>query len=232
MTKNVCVINWKGGCGKTTIATHLAVALATSGLEAGLADYDRQQTAKFWAKLRPKDAVSVPLVDWRKDFGISPASLQRLIVDCPPSLRTKRVRAIIAESNIAVVPLLPSIFDEMATLHFLKRLEAIKSVRKQKKRVLLVANRYRTGRSASRRLEEFLATEDLLLTARIPEREIYSDLAREGLTIFDRYSKAALEQQQAWLPLVRAVETCLSPPDVSGLNYFALERGELCKRIR
>ena len=40
MTKHVCVINWKGGCGKTTIATHLAVALASSGLETGLADYE------------------------------------------------------------------------------------------------------------------------------------------------------------------------------------------------
>ena len=48
MTKHVCVINWKGGCGKTTIATHLAVALASSGLETGLADYDRQETAKLW----------------------------------------------------------------------------------------------------------------------------------------------------------------------------------------
>jgi chromosome partitioning protein len=148
MTKHVCVINWKGGCGKTTIATHLAVALASSGLETGLADYDRQETAKLWEKLRPKDAVAVSLINWRKDFGRSPDSLQRLIVDCPPSLRTKRVRAIIAESNIAVVPILPSIFDEMATLAFLKRLEAIKSVRKHKKRVLLVANRYRTDRSA------------------------------------------------------------------------------------
>ena len=206
MTKHVCVINWKGGCGKTTITTHLAVALASSGLETGLADYDRQETAKLWEKLRPKDAVAVSLINWRKDFGRSPDSLQRLIVDCPPSLRTKRVRAIIAESNIAVVPILPSIFDEMATLAFLKRLEAIKSVRKHKKRVLLVANRYRTDRSASRRLEEFLLSEGLLLTARIPEREIYSDLARDGLTVFDRYNKAALEQQQAWLPLVREVE--------------------------
>ena len=203
MTKHVCVINWKGGCGKTTIATHLAVALASSGLETGLADYDRQETAKLWEKLRPKDAVAVSLINWRNDFGRSPDSLQRLIVDCP---RTKRVRAIIAESNIAVVPILPSIFDEMATLAFLKRLEAIKSVRKHKKRVLLVANRYRTDRSASRRLEEFLLSEGLLLTARIPEREIYSDLARDGLTVFDRHNKAALDQQQAWLPLVREVE--------------------------
>ena len=209
MTKYICVINWKGGCGKTTIATHLAVALAESGLKTGLADYDRQKTAKLWDRLRPKDAVTVSLVDWRKNFGRCPASLQRMIVDCPPSLRTKRVRAIIAESNLVVVPLLPSIFDEMATLHFLKRLETIKSVRKRKKRVLLVANRYQISRSASRRLEEFLVTEGLLLTARIPDREIYSDLARDGLTVFDRTNKTAVEQQQAWLPLVRAVEMSL-----------------------
>jgi hypothetical protein len=30
------------------------------------------------------------------------------------------------------------------------------------------------------------------------------------LTVFDRHNRAALEQQQAWLPLVRAVE--LSKP--------------------
>ena len=59
MTKHICVINWKGGCGKTTIATHLAVALAASGLETGLADYDRQKTAKLWKKLRPNEAVAV-----------------------------------------------------------------------------------------------------------------------------------------------------------------------------
>jgi chromosome partitioning protein len=216
MTKHVAVINWKGGCGKTTIATHLAVALAISGLDTGLADYDRQATTKLWKRLRPKDAVSVSVVDWRKDFGKCPASLQRLIIDCPPSLRTKRVRAIIAESDIAVVPLLPSIFDEMATLGFLERLEAIKSIRKHKKQVLLVANRYRIGRSASQRLEEFLVDEGLVLTARIPERDIYADLARDGLTVFDRTGKRAVEQQQAWFSLVQSVEVSLRRSEGTG----------------
>ena len=206
MTKRICVINWKGGCGKTTIATHLAVALAASGLKTGLADFDRQKTAKLWQKLRPKDVVAVSLLDWRRDFGQCPESLQRMVVDCPPSLGTKRVRDIIAESDVAVVPLLPSIFDEMATLRFLKRLEAIKAVRKHRKRVLLVANRYRAGRRASKRLEQFLLSHGLVLTARVPESEIYSDLAREGLTVFDRKSKTALEHQQAWMPLIHAVE--------------------------
>ena len=79
----------------------------------------------------------------------------------------------------------------------------------------LEANRYRTDRSASRRLEEFLGAEGLLLTARIPERDIYSDLARDGLTVFDRTNKTAVGQQQAWLPLVRAVEMSLRKSDQS-----------------
>ena len=74
MTKHICVINWKGGCGKTTIATHLAVALASSGLETGLADYDRQKTAKLWKKLRPKGAAPC---GWSTGAKVS-ASVPRL----------------------------------------------------------------------------------------------------------------------------------------------------------
>jgi chromosome partitioning protein len=125
----------------------------------------------------------------------------------PPSLAAKGIRAIISETDVAIVPLSPSIFDELATLRFLKRLEGIKSVRKGKKKIVLVANRYHEGRRSSLRLEEWLLAEGLVLTARIPERELYSDVARKGLTIFDRRTRAALEQQQAWLPLVRAIET-------------------------
>ncbi len=46
----------------------------------------------------------------------------------------------------------------------------------------------------------------MLLVARIPEREIYSDLARKGLTIFDGHTKPSIDQQKAWLPLIHALE--------------------------
>src|SRR3546814_3121044 len=44
----VLVANPKGGCGKTTIATHLAAAFAAAGLRAGLADADRQGSSLGW----------------------------------------------------------------------------------------------------------------------------------------------------------------------------------------
>ena len=206
MTERICIINWKGGCGKTTIATTLAVALAARGLATGLADYDRQKTAKSWAKLRPNDAIPLSAFDWREHFGAHPKSLERLIIDCPPSLRAKGVRAVIAECKVVVIPLLPSSFDEMATLRFVKRLTAMKPVREGKTHLLLVANRYRSDRRSSQMLEDFLVANTMLLVAQIPEREIYSDLARKGLTIFDGHTKPSIDQQQAWLPLIRAVE--------------------------
>ena len=172
----------------------------------GLADYDRQKTAKSWAKLRPKNAIALSAVDWRKDFGAHPKSLERLIIDCPPSLRAKGVRAVIAESKVVVVPLLPSSFDEMATLRFVKRVAMIKSVREGNTQLLLVANRSRSDRRSSRILDDFVVANTMLLVARIPEREIYSDLARKGLSIFDCHTKTSLDQQQQWLPLIHAIE--------------------------
>jgi hypothetical protein len=43
-----------------------------------------------------------------------------------------------------------------------------------------------------------LLTKDFSLPREFPDREIYPDLAREGLTVFDLHNKAAVEQQQVW----------------------------------
>lgn len=43
--KTIAVLNAKGGCGKTTLSTHLAVALSRSGVATTLADLDRQKSA-------------------------------------------------------------------------------------------------------------------------------------------------------------------------------------------
>ena len=51
MAKIICVANRKGGVGKTTLATNLAVALNNKG-KSILIDADEQQSASKWAKQR------------------------------------------------------------------------------------------------------------------------------------------------------------------------------------
>lgn len=49
MAKIICIANRKGGVGKTTLATNLAVALNNKG-KSILIDADEQQSASKWAK--------------------------------------------------------------------------------------------------------------------------------------------------------------------------------------
>jgi ATPases involved in chromosome partitioning len=51
MAKKICVVNTKGGVGKTTTAIHLAVYLSTKG-KTLLIDGDPQQSAADWATWR------------------------------------------------------------------------------------------------------------------------------------------------------------------------------------
>ena len=206
MPFTVAVINLKGGTGKTTVAIHLAVAWAESGLRVALADFDRQKSVLTWAKKRPRTAAPVTILDWRREFGICPAKIQRLVVDCPAGLTSKFTRQVVAEANLVVVPLGATFFDEHSTLRFLKRIEALKRVRKKRTAVLMVANRVRPGGREAAALESLMLGHGYRLAGIIPDRAIYSRIAAQGLTVFDSATRTSAEQQEHWMALVEAVE--------------------------
>ncbi len=207
----VLVTNTKGGCGKTTVATNLAVAFAAGGLGTALAEVDRQKSSLDWLSIRPGTASPIRPLDWRKGAGDVPAGVQRLVIDCPAALRMGEVDDLIREADLVVVPVLPSIFDEGSTRRFLERLEELKPVRKGKKPVALVANRLRARSRAAQRLDGFLAEIGQPVAARLSDLALYGELAAQGLGLFDfdgsRYRPARAE----WQPLLRAIEATAAP---------------------
>ena len=60
--KHIVLLNPKGGCGKTTIATHLAVYASTMGLRVALADHDKQQSSHDWLKSRPRRCADIEAI--------------------------------------------------------------------------------------------------------------------------------------------------------------------------
>ena len=61
--RRILIINGKGGCGKSTIATNLAVSYCERGHRTALMDYDSQASSTDWAELRKQSADDQPSND-------------------------------------------------------------------------------------------------------------------------------------------------------------------------
>jgi chromosome partitioning protein len=198
----ILVVNAKGGCGKTTIATQLAAALAAAGHATSLADADRQHSSLGWLARRPSRVARIAGLDWSKEVGAPLQRTERLIVDAGPALRRKRIEQLVKAADLLVLPVLPSAFDETATQRFLDRLEKIGSVVKGKKSVAAVGNRVRAGTRAAERLEKFFRTIGCPIVARLRDSQLYPETTVGGLSLFDAPGKRARELCGDWEPLL------------------------------
>ena len=60
--KTLAIISQKGGVGKTTLATALAVAAERDGKNAAIFDLDPQASATFWKDTRPAESPAVAAI--------------------------------------------------------------------------------------------------------------------------------------------------------------------------
>lgn len=199
---SVLVSNIKGGVGKTTIATHLAAAFATAGQRTVLAEVDRQKSSLGWLARRPPAAAGIQGLDWTKDIGDIPKGVERLVIDAPAAMRQKDVEDLLREADMVVLPVLPGAFDEAATERFLKKLDELKAIRKNRIPVAVVGNRLRPRTKAADRLDDFLSGVGHRVVTRLRDSQLYPDLAAQGLTLFDLTTKRAAEVRADWAPLL------------------------------
>lgn len=203
----ILVANIKGGCGKTTLATHLAAASAGVGKLTALADLDRQRSSLGWLERRPEGAAPVTGLDWTKDIGDRPGGYQRLIIDAPAALKTKQIEELVRMADVVVLPVLPSVFDEQATERFLGKLDELKSIAKNRKGVAVVGNRLRARTKATDRLDSFLGGIGHRVVTRLRDSQIYAEAAASGLSLFDLPGKRAAEHRADWTPLLAYIDT-------------------------
>ncbi len=203
---SILVTNPKGGCGKTTIATNLSSAFAAAGNRVWLADADRQHSSLNWLARRPQSARYIKGLDWVKETGQAPNKNGVLIIDAPAAVRGRQTEGLVAEADVVVVPVLPSVFDQDTTTAFLKRLRAIKPIRKNKKAIALLRNRVRRNSRASARLDLFMIGSGEQDLGELPERALYPELASRGLSIFDLETKVGATLQEDWKPLLHFIK--------------------------
>ena len=57
--RHIMVLNAKGGCGKSTLATNIAAYFANEGASVALADFDPQRSSLDWLERRPADRAEI-----------------------------------------------------------------------------------------------------------------------------------------------------------------------------
>ena len=203
---SILVANTKGGCGKTTIATHLAAAFAGAGHRTALADADRQRSSLEWTRLRPGSAAPVAGLDWVDDLVAPARGTERLVIDGAAAMKKKHVFELVKLADVIVVPVLPSAFDQSSTAAFLERLQELKAIRKSRKPVGILRNRIRPRTRAAARLLRFLDAVEHQDLGGLPDRTVYNEVAADGLAIFDLPGKRALALRRDWEPLLRYID--------------------------
>ncbi|MBT9519630.1 MAG: ParA family protein [Dechloromonas sp.] len=205
--KAFLVANPKGGSGKSTLATNLAGYFANRGAEVMLGDIDRQQSSREWLGIRP---FSLPTIDtWEAGedkISRPPKGTTHVVLDTPAGLHGKMLERVLKLSTRVIVPVQPSMFDMLATRHFLTELLSEKAVRKGKADVAVIGMRVDARTRAAGELERFFATFELPVLAYLRDTQTYVQATAAGMTIFDLPPSRAERDLEQWQAIIKWVD--------------------------
>lgn len=192
--RRIIVLNSKGGCGKTTIATNLASQFATRGYKTALFDYDPQASSTRWLESRPAELPSIYGVEAfpSSRMGMTrawqlrmPSDTQRIVLDAPAGLLRPDLNEHLRGVDLILIPVQPSSIDTHAAAGFIRDLLLINKVRQHQDRVAIVANRTRDNTLAFANLERFLKSLRIPVVARLRDTQNYVHAAELGLGIHE-----------------------------------------------
>lgn len=187
----LAVANSKGGVGKSTLATNLAVEAATAGLKVLLVDTDPQASSTVFAATRAQDRPAFQTVQMTKPILHreipSLSEPYDLVILDTAARESATFRSALAASDSILVPVSPSAYDIWATEDVFAVIDELAATREHRKtHVLLnlVLPRTKVARGAEAALEEVVNGQDVgLLNTRIHSRVVWKEACARGLSV-------------------------------------------------
>jgi chromosome partitioning protein len=216
----ILVVNGKGGCGKTTIATNLATAYANLGRQVSLLDHDAQASSSEWWQQRPGQLPKIHLVEAHRRGAMYktrsfetrlPPATDTVVIDTPSAVGENDLPTLLRGTDVIVVPLLPSPIDIRAGVNFLDLLLRHRCYRAQPVPVGVVANRVRSATLKISKLDEFVGQLGLPAVAEFQDSSLYTELADSGCGLFDLLETAESQRERAeWNRLLEWIDSVVS----------------------
>ena len=115
--KIVAIISQKGGVGKTTLATAIAVAAEADGKQAAIFDLDPQASASFWHDTREAPTPAVAAIPSSRLQHLLQAARESgcdlALIDAPPFAKDIAFEAA-HHADFILIPTRPAVLDVMA----------------------------------------------------------------------------------------------------------------------
>lgn len=210
--RRILVLNPKGGCGKSTLATNLASYYAVHGEPIYLVDFDVQGSSMDWLAARPESASEIRgmLAD-DKEF-LLPHGKGVMIMDAPAAVHGKQLKQYVKRAQTLLIPVLPSPMDMRATAKFIEELLLISRVSREKTRIAVVANRVREHTLIYHSLERFLGTLGIPFLTSLRDTQHYIRAAEQGLGLFELPAYEVRHDLEQWQPLLAWLESSAGMP--------------------
>lgn len=208
----LALVTQKGGSGKSTIASSLAIAAHEAGERVFVIDMDPQASLVKWFKVRGKKDVAVEAVMPGKLSpalkALEKAGVSLVIVDTPGT-DSPAAEAAMKVADLCIIPARPNVFDLWASEATRKTLRALK------REYVFLLNQCPPAQQSARVDEGAKALEAMggLITPMIASRVDYQEAARQGLGVTELHSSgmAADEMRRLWKSIKRRMTKGAKP---------------------
>ncbi len=185
----IVILNPKGGCGKSTLATNLAACYAQAGPAPAVMDYDPQGSTMAWLERRSHELPTIHgIAAYKKSMQATrswqlrvPNDTVNLLVDSPASISHDDLRELTRDSTSILVPVLPSSMDIHAASRCIADLLLVAKVDRRDRKLAVVANRTRKNTKSFGKLMRFLDSLGIPIIAVLRDSQNFVRSAEEGV---------------------------------------------------
>lgn len=184
----IVILNPKGGCGKTTLATNLAAWYAHRGPPPTIIDCDPQGFCLRWLEKRPPGRPPIlgqagysAGTNAPKPIEVTGSNVA--IIDLPAGISERELHEFVYLADSLLLPILPSEIDVHSATRFIAELLLDAQLDRSERRLAIVANRVRSKTRSYRTLLQFLGSLSIPMVAAQRDSQNYVLAAAQGLGV-------------------------------------------------